>query len=373
MKILHTADWHLGLELHGISLLDAQRQMVRALAEAAQREGAEALLIGGDVFDRVQAPPEAIALYDEAMALFLNELRIPVYLIAGNHDAAPRLGSLRAVLQRLHLHVAGRLDPFAQPLLLEDCALYLLPHFGPDEARYFFPDAQIAGSARAMEVVLEQLKRSFPDDRRKLLLAHCFAAGGQAGGSDRSAQVGGSGRVPLETFEGFDYVALGHLHAPQTLRGFIRYAGSPLPYSFAEAGQAKSATLLDSQTLALRPIPLPCPYELVERSGRVEELVAFAEENRGSEAYCSLRLTDRAVDYAIERRLRELLPGLLLLQGQAPSLQADAVLRPEELSALSPLSLLRRYMQGVEGAPPDEEQEAWFLRALEAEGPPPSA
>lgn len=224
-----------------------------------------------------------------------------------------------------------------------------------------------------MEVVLEQLKRSFPDDRRKLLLAHCFAAGGQAGGSDRSAQVGGSGRVPLETFEGFDYVALGHLHAPQTLRGFIRYAGSPLPYSFAEAGQAKSATLLDSQTLALRPIPLPCPYELVERSGRVEELVAFAEENRGSEAYCSLRLTDRAVDYAIERRLRELLPGLLLLQGQAPSLQADAVLRPEELSALSPLSLLRRYMQSVEGAPPDKEQEAWFLRALEAEGPPPSA
>lgn len=115
MKILHTADWHLGLELHGVSLLDAQRQMVRALAEAAQREGAEALLISGDVFDRVQAPPEAIALYDEAMALFLNELRIPVYLIAGNHDAAPRLGSLRAVLQRLHLHVAGRLDPFAQP------------------------------------------------------------------------------------------------------------------------------------------------------------------------------------------------------------------------------------------------------------------
>lgn len=239
--------------------------------------------------------------------------------------------------------------PLPSPLLLEDCALYLLPHFGPDEARYFFPDAQIAGSARAMEVVLEQLKRSFPDDRRKLLLAHCFAAGGQA--AARTAQpVGGAAagcrwkpsrlrlRGPRPPARPPNPARL------HPLRGL-----PPCPTPLRRRARPKSATLLDSQTLALRPIPLPCPYELVERSGRVEELVAFAEENRGSEAYCSLRLTDRAVDYAIERRLRELLPGLLLLQGQAPSLQADAVLRPEELSALSPLSLLRRYMQSVGG------------------------
>ena len=365
MRLLHTADWHLGLELHGLSLLEHQKTMIRSVADLAEQEKADALLLSGDVFDRVQAPPEAIALYDEAMALFLNDLRIPVYLIAGNHDAAPRLGSLKSVLQRLHFHVAGRLDPFAAPILTDDCAFYLLPHFGTEEARYYFPDRELPGFAAAMEMVLNEMRRNFSGSRKNILLAHCFAAGGTAAGSDRSAQVGGSARVPVTAFEGFDYVALGHLHGPQTLSGFVRYAGSPLPYSFAECGQEKSCTLLDTDTMEIRILPLPAPYTLLEKSGEAEQLIAYAEQNAGSDTYYSLNLTDKSVDYAIERRLRSLLPNLLLLRGRAPKLQGGAALEPEALNALSPMALLQKYMEDVEMEPLDEEQQKWFQQAME--------
>ncbi len=367
MRLLHTADWHLGLQLHGVDLLDYQEQIVRAIAELAQREKADALLLSGDVFDRVQAAPEAIALYDEAMALFVNDLGLPVYLIAGNHDAAPRLGSLRSVLRRLHFHVAGRLDPFAPPLLTDECAFFLLPHFGADEARYYFPGRELPGMAAAMEAVLQGFLQSPVGDRRRVLLAHCFAAGGEAAGSDRSALVGGSARTPVSAFEGFDYVALGHLHGPQTLGGFVRYAGSPLPYSFAESGQAKSCTLYDTKDGSLRVLPLPAPYELVEKSGPAEALLELARQQRGSEAFWSLTLTDRAVDHALERELRECLPHLLLLRGRA--VRAGSVeLGPEALSALSPLALVQRYLREVEDEELDEEESAWFRQAMEEGG-----
>lgn len=365
MKLIHTADWHLGLDLHGVSLLEHQRSVLTALCELALKNKADALLLCGDVFDRVQATPQAIALYDEIMALFLNEAHIPVYLIAGNHDAAPRLGSLKSVLSRLRFHVMGRLDPFASPIETDDCVFFLLPYFTADEARYFFPDTEIQGMAQAMDVVLSQMKRRLLPNKRNILLSHCFAAGGSVSGSDRSAQVGGSARVALASFEGFDYAALGHLHAAQSPAPGVRYAGTPLPYSFAEAGQQKSVTLYDTASGTITPLPLPMPYTLIEKKGSAEELLSFAQDAADPSVYYSLALTDKSVDFLIERELRQRLPNLLLLQGLSPVPAGGVQLTPQELASLSPMGLLRQYMESEGLPPPDEEQTAWFLAALE--------
>ena len=192
MKILHTSDWHLGLDFYGASLLRDQEAMVDRIADIAAQERVGAVLLAGDVFDRAVVGADAMGVYNRAMRRLCLEERIPVVVCAGNHDGAARLSLLQELLAPSGLHVFGRAGAQDDRVDLGEAVVHVLPYCTTDDARLSFP-AEREAIGSAADAVAAFLAHRAPerDGRFHILLGHCFAAGGQAGRSDRAAAVGG--------------------------------------------------------------------------------------------------------------------------------------------------------------------------------------
>ncbi|MFJ2113842.1 exonuclease SbcCD subunit D, partial [Streptomyces sp. NPDC087850] len=250
MRILHTSDWHLGRSFHRVSLLDAQAAFLDHLVATVRAREVDAVLVAGDVYDRAVPPLSAVELFDSALHR-LAEARVPTVMISGNHDSARRLGVGAGLIGRAGIHL--RTDPrgCATPVLLSDAhgevAFYGLPYLEPALVRDEFKVAKAAHESvlgAAMARVRADLAGRAPGTR-SVVLAHAFVAGGRASESERDITVGGVASVPAGVFDGVDYAALGHLHGAQTLTERVRYAGSPLAYSFSETTHRKTMWLVD--------------------------------------------------------------------------------------------------------------------------------
>ena len=366
MRILHTSDWHLGIQLCGVSLLEEQRRMVECLVRTVGEQKVDAVVIAGDVFDHAVARPEAIALYTDAMTSLCRDCGVPVLLCAGNHDGAARLAACGALLRESGLYIAGSLSAGLEPVVLGDAAFFLLPWFSADQVRYLYPDARARTLSEAMAAVCERMQSRFPAGGKNVLVAHCFVGGAQVSESDRAAVVGGASQVAADAFAGFDYVALGHLHRAQNPGPNLRYSGSPLKYSFAEAGHKKSFTLLDTETMEVSELPVKAGRDLRVLSGPFEELM---EGWDASGDYLKIELTDVSAGMEKLELLRERYPNLLLLTGKPlPALGRADSLTVEELTTLSPRDLVTRFCLEVAGEEPDEEQLGWFDEAAREDG-----
>src|ERR1700712_3320450 len=281
MRFLHTSDWHLGRTLHGVDLIQAQRAVLDQLRDLviAPPDGIaiDAVLVAGDIFDRAVPPVEAVSLFADILAELTGHPT--VILPSGNHDSAIRLGfGSRLFTERLRLHT--ELDSIGTPVLLsgdgQQVAIYPLPYLDPDAARVVLGvDGQPlershqAVMAAAMDRVRADLATR--PGTRSVVMAHAVVVGGEPCQSERSIVVGGVDSVAAGTFDGVDYVALGHLHGAQQPRRtsdtVLHYAGSPLRYSFSEAGHIKSATLVDlapDGTVELQAVPLRQPRAMTE-------------------------------------------------------------------------------------------------------------
>lgn len=357
MRILHTSDWHLGIQLHGVSLLEEQRNAALFLAETVEKEKIEAVVIAGDIFDHAVPPPDAVRLYSHMMRTLCIDRGVPVLLCAGNHDGAARLSVCAPLLRDAGLFVAGSLSDGVEPVVLGDTAFFLLPYFNAEEARYLYPDREIRGAADAMAVVCEDLRTRLAAGKRNVLVSHCFAAGGETGESDRAAVLGSAGRIPLTAFAGFDYVALGHLHRAQQLAcgdTILRYSGTPYPYSFGEAGQEKSFTLLDTQTMDLSTIPVPPSRPLRILRGEQAALLENAPWDKAREDYLKIELTDSPPHLWLMAAFREYYPNLLEFQGLRQSGEGQGI-TVQELEELRPLDLVTKFCEEVGGYTPDED------------------
>lgn len=363
MKILHTSDWHLGLGLHNVSLLEEQAAMVDCLLATVAREQVEAVVLAGDVFDHAVASAEAISLYNHAMTSLCGRLGVPVVLCAGNHDGAARLASCGELLGKAGLFVRGKISAAMVPVVVGDAAFHLLPYFHADEARCLFPDEELPTAGHAMDRMCSLAREHLVPGKRNILVAHCFVGGAQLVESDRAAVVGGSSQVALACFAGFDYVALGHLHRPQTVAPGVRYAGSPFPYSFSEAGQEKSFTLLDTADLSLRELPVETPRQLRVITGTAQEVEAGAPADQRPEDYLKIQLTDCPAGLERTQLLRQYYPNLLTLVGREPEGGETAGITVEELARLSPQELMERFCREVLDQEPDGELTTWFLEA----------
>lgn len=358
MRVLHTSDWHLGIQLQGAPLLEEQRAVAAFLAETVEKEKIGAVVIAGDMFDHAVPSPEAVRLYSGMMRTLCADRGVPVLICAGNHDGAARLSVCAPLLREAGLFVAGALSDGVEPVVLGDAAFFLLPYFNAEEARWLYPDREIRGASEAMGVVCEELRARRVEGKRNILAAHCFAAGGEPGESDRAAVLGTAGRVALDVFEGFDYVALGHLHRAQQLSSggtIIRYSGTPYPYSFGEAGQEKSFTVLDTETMALRTIQVPPPRPLRVLKGPCEALLEKAPWDLAREDYLRIELTDSPPGMWLMASFREYYPNLLSFAGVQPPGAAENGLTVQELEELKPLDLVTRFCEEEGGFTPDEE------------------
>lgn len=366
MKIIHTSDWHLGISLHNASLIEEQKSFVDFLINVVKEQNIDAVMIAGDIFDHSVSSAEAISLYNDAVTGLCNEIGIPVIISAGNHDGAARLASCSELLKKASLYIFGKLSKEINIVELDNIDVYILPYFNTDEVKALFPDVKISSYKDAMSCVLNAVKLNFKPGKKNILMCHCFVSGSVLSESDRAAMVGGTSVVPSEVFDGFDYVALGHLHKAQNRGHGIRYSGSPLKYSFSEAEHKKSVTVLNiDDEISIEEIEVVPSRETRVIKGTFDEVVAIAENDRSRDDYVKIEITDRYAGMEAVELFRTYYGNLLNISGKMNEAEENE-LTVEELYSLSPNNILERFYKEVTGDNLTVEQRHLFRSAMEA-------
>lgn len=368
MKLLHTSDWHFGMTLGTGSYAEDQRFFLDRLYRLIREEKIEALLLSGDIYDSSVVSAEAIGLYNEAMTKLCLELGVTVIAIAGNHDSAARLASCRELLKGAGLHITGKVERDPVPVLLDGgkVAVYSIPFFTRDEITALLPEKkdQIRNTETAMLAYCDHIRGQMDESRKNIILSHSLIVGSELSESDRSARVGFATAISKDVFQGFDYVALGHIHKPQAIENHIRYSGSPLKYSFgAEESQEKGVVVVDTDTMEIRFVPIALKRERRSVTGTFEELLA-REDIRDD--YLRLYVTDQYAGLELVGQLREKFPHLLEVYGKSLTEEGElSVLTVEELEEMKEEDIMIRFLAENFSAEPTCEQLQLFRDVLE--------
>lgn len=372
MKFLHLADLHLGKRVNGFSMLEDQAHILRQILAILDDEQPDGVLIAGDVYDKSVPTVEAVELLDG----FLTELRtrgVPVLLISGNHDSPERLAFGGRVMDSCGIHISPVYDGALAPVTLHDTFgpvhVWLLPFVKPAHVRRWFPDADIESYTDAVAEAVAHM--DIDTAARNVLVTHQFVTGGARSGSEELS-VGGTDNVDSGVFAPFDYVALGHLHGAQHIgRETIRYAGSPLKYSFSEARQHKSVTVVtlgEKGDVQVRTVALTPLRELREIRGSYDELTArsFYEHTTYRSDYLHLILTDEQDVFDAMSRLRTIYPYLMTLDyDNARTRAAGGMSVPAETERRTPLELFEALYQRQNHQPMSEVQRAYIAQLME--------
>jgi exonuclease SbcD len=357
MRLIHTADWHLGRIFHGVHLTEDQAYVLDQLVDLVKESRVDAVLVAGDVYDRAVPPPDAVRLLDDVLTRLAEDCRTPVILIAGNHDSPERLAFGSRLLSQQGLHVVGL--PAADPaqIVLRDehgpVSIYPLPYAEPAVVRERLgirpapdgtttpderlaandastPDGRLAADGTsaqddaivnhqsATRALVDRIRAKHSRTTRSLLVGHAFVVGGMESESERPLSVGGAGTVEASLFDGFDLVALGHLHRPQTVgKGRIRYSGSLLKYSFAEADHAKSVALIEMDArgaCSTEEIRLSPRRDVRTVEGRLDEILQGPRGSESPDDYLLVRLLDRQPILDAVGKLRAVYPNVLAIE-----------------------------------------------------------
>lgn len=366
MRVLHTADWHLGRSFHGEQLLGAQAASIDCVVQTAREARVDAVLVAGDVYDRALPPVDAVRLADEALRR-ISEV-CPVVVISGNHDSAPRLGFGAALLARAGVHVRTAVAGIGTPVLLGGACVYAVPYLEPDLVRGELEAER--GHCAVMAAALERVRADLaarPAGTPSIVVAHAFVAGAEPSDSERDLAVGGAASVPPAAFAGFDYVALGHLHGPQRVGRNGRYAGSPVAFSFSEARHAKSLAVVEvgGETEL---VPYPVARPLAALRGRLEELLADPAHAAAEQAWVQATLTDPVRPQDAMERLRRRFVHTVALSFEPRGVAAQAEgSYSERLGGLDDAGLVARFEHDVRGSGLDEAEGELLEEALTAD------
>jgi exonuclease SbcD len=406
MRVLHTSDWHLGRTFHGATLHEEQAAALARMVELAREGEVDAVLIAGDIYDRAIPPAEAVRLFNDTLAQ-LRATGAAVVAIAGNHDSHVRVSVYDPLLSALGVTIRGDVRRANQPVIVTPrrgggpVAIYPLPYLDPAvdgpslegdgvireglegeggtvesgtvESGAAFP----VGRLRHEEVTRLALARLRRDLRqrpghRSIVVAHGFVAGGVPCESERELTVGNVERVSVEAFAGFDAVALGHLHRAQELDGpRLAYSGSPLPYSFSEAGQRKEVRLMElaaDGTPTVERVPLVVGRPLATLEGEIERLLRDPALAAAEEARVRVVLTDEMLPLQAKARLQRRFPHIAELRHRPPRAdhQPAGDRQQRVRQATSPLELLTAFYADQQGRPATAQEERLLRRALEA-------
>jgi exonuclease SbcD len=375
MRLLHTSDWHIGRSLHGADLLREQEEVLSGLADVVGAEAVDVVVVAGDVYDRAVPSADATGVLDRVIGRLLRA-GATVVLTPGNHDSARRLGTFSGLLSAAGLHVRATTAGLDEPVLLRDehgeVAVYGLPYLEPEIARH---ELGVPGARSHEAVLAEAMERVRRDlflrpGARSVVLAHAFVGGGVPSDSERDICVGGVDLVPAAVFDGVDYVALGHLHRPQTLTERLRYSGSPLAYSFGEAGQEKQVWLVDLDATGLagvRALALPTPRPLTVLTGTLDELLADPAHTAVEEHFVSARLTDEVRPSDPMRQLQTRFPHCVHLEWTGSAGGGDGRSYQERLRGRSDLEVAGEFVTHVrDGVGMSDAERELLVRALGA-------
>jgi exonuclease SbcD len=375
MRILHTSDWHLGRSFHRVGLLDAQSAFVDHLVETVRAERVDVVVVSGDIYDRALPPVDAVELANDALARLVGT-GCRIVLTSGNHDSAPRLGFAAKLIDAAGVHV--RTDPagVGTPVVIGDehgdVALYGLPYLEPEvvRERWKLPArSHQATLTEAMRRVRADLSAR-PASTRSLVMAHAFVTGASPSDSERDISVGGVAQVGLRTFDGIDYVALGHLHGRHTLSESVRYSGSPLAYSFSEATHVKGSWLVELDAAGIGHVafvPAPVPRRLVMLRGTLDELLHSPDLVAEESCYVHATLTDaRRPIRAMERMRTRFADTLVLAFEPSDGLVPSDQLAPGRVLGRSDLEVMTNFFTDLRASPPTPEELALLEDAAHA-------
>lgn len=315
MRILHTADWHLGARLVERSRMDEHEKFTDWLIDTLRAEKIDALLISGDVFDAANPPQDAVGLYFDFLKRLADLNTVRAVITGGNHDSASHLNAPRELLKRFDIHVFGEAGD--NVVDLGEAVVLATPFLRERDLRQARAGettgdvhAQVRGAIQAHYGGRMEACRTLAQKRPIIAMGHLTVLGATTSDSERDIHIGNLGAVGADIFTGFDYVALGHLHRPQRVAGHehIRYSGSPVPLSFSEAGDAKSVVVLDTQDMKIEAVALPVSRVLTRvkasRATLAEDLAAVPAE---SWAEVSVQLDAPEAD--LDRQVREASAG----------------------------------------------------------------
>lgn len=377
MRILHTGDWHFGRTLEGRSRMKEQEDFVEELVRIVHDQKIDLVMMAGDVYDSVNPPAAAEQLFYEAAAR-LTEGGTPLVVIAGNHDQPERVSSVTPLVARQGITLVGL--PVAEAVTVqavrtgEIAKIAALPY--PSEARLNEllaaegdeEELRRAYSAR-VGMLMRKLASSFTPETVNLAMSHIYVLGGVESDSERPIQVGGAYTVdPSALAVGAQYTALGHLHRPQAVKGegMIRYSGSPLAYSFSEAGQAKSVSIIDvapGQQPVLEEVYLSCGRPLIrwKAKGGLEEVHRWLDEGRDANGFIDLEISlTEAMSLGDIHRLRKSHEGFVHIRPVYPEMEQVEV--EYSRSRLPVPELFRKfYQRQTGGAEPDDALVELFL------------
>jgi exonuclease SbcD len=323
VRILHTSDWHLGRSFHGVGLLDAQQQFLDHLVETVVSERVDLVVVSGDVYDRALPPVDAVEVAGDVLAR-LAATGARTVVTSGNHDSAVRLGANARLADTAGVHLRTRWQGVGTPVVVPDdhgeVAVYGLPYLEPDAVRgpwQLGERSHEAALTAAMQRVHADLERR---GRRSVVLAHAFvagspdAAGAMASDSERDISVGGLQIAPTALFTRVSYAALGHLHGRATLTDTVRYSGSPLAYSFSEAGHVKGSWLVELGAAGFERadfVEAPVPRRLARLTGRLDDLLTDPVHAPLEDRWLAVTVTDPHRPRMAMERLRHRFPHTL--------------------------------------------------------------
>ena len=277
MRFLHVADLHLGKQMNDVTLLPDQEYILSQIVSIAEAERVDAVLIAGDVYQRSSPQAEAMTLFDRFVSELAERGR-RVFIISGNHDSAQRISYFSSLIKSSGVYVTEAFDGKPQSVTLRDregdIVIWMLPFLRPSLVKRYLPEEKITTYQEAVEAVLRQTP--IDPKKRNILMCHQFITGCETSDSEERS-VGGLDNIDAAVFDAFDYVALGHIHKPQKVRrDTLRYAGSPLKYSFSEANHKKSVTIVDmdgKDDVGVRTVPLYPLHDVRLMEGGLDELM----------------------------------------------------------------------------------------------------
>ncbi|MCD4549270.1 metallophosphoesterase family protein [Schaalia sp. lx-260] len=384
MRILHTSDWHFGRSLHGVDLHEAVDLFTRWLIDCVKERDVDVVLISGDIFDRALPPVSSV----RQLSYVLEELcrLCTVILTPGNHDSATRLGFVSQLLSP-RLRIVSDIHLIGQAIDINatdgsGVLIYPIPYLEPDLVRTALRDSDSNEPiGRSHEAVIQAAvkrirhdlarRRLEGDDRPAACMVHAFIVGGSASDSERDIHVGGVDSIPASIFDltvspendpnapivthGFDYIAAGHLHRPQNIHGAsvpIRYSGSPLAYSFSEAGTAKSVTLIECDAHQIRHIEIldvPVYRPLAVITDSMDELLCGTYEDM-RQHWLSINVTDSSRPSEMVPRLREYFPYALVIMHTPEHVPDAQIARTHDIRTHSVHQILHAFFTDVGGA-----------------------
>lgn len=372
MKLVHLSDLHLGKRVNEFSMLDDQKYILTKIINIIDAECPDAVLIAGDVYDKAVPPAEAIALFDDFLVRLAQRKR-QVFVISGNHDSPERIAFGSRLMDAAGIHMSKVYDSKIVPITLEDSIgavhFYMLPFVKPMHVRRYFEEETIDTYTDALRVAVAQMGADFSE--RNVLITHQFVTGASRSESEE-VSVGGTDNVDASVFEGFDYVALGHIHSPQNCGSeTIRYCGTPLKYSFSEAGDQKSVTVVElgeKGSCSVRTVPLLPQHDLVELRGSFAEVMdkSFYENTTWQTDYTRVTLTDEEDIPDAIGKLRTVYHNLMRLDYDNTRTRANSeIVGADVRENISPLQLFADFYELQNNHPMSQEQLVFMEELIE--------